>query len=303
MSGGVVILNPVSGTGDHAETVHELATRRGYDVRETASEGGGVTLAREAVDDGATFIAAAGGDGTVNEVVRGVEMAGALDRVTVGVVPCGTGNDFAGNIGVTGIEHAFEVFGGGDRREIDLGLADGRPFLNSCVVGLTAKASAGTDPEMKSQYGTVAYVIETLRSLRSFDGIRVRVEMYDAESDSDPVWNGSAVAVLVGNGRQFPPGGSMQGNIEDGKFNVTLVTETGSLDLVMKAAAETLLERDTPQTNRYTVPALTISAEEAEPIAFSLDGEIVEQRQLTLRVRPGAVRMPVGAAYQPVPES
>jgi diacylglycerol kinase family enzyme len=111
---------------------------------------------------------AAGGDGTVNEVVRGVVRATALDRVTVGIVLGGTGNDFAGNVGITGIEQAFEVLDRGERRRVDFGVDDDRPFRNSCC-GLTAEASAETDPGQKERFGTVAYVLNTLRTLSEFD--------------------------------------------------------------------------------------------------------------------------------------
>lgn len=308
MSNKVIILNPASGTGDHVSQVQTLAADHGYTVRQTEREDHGFDLTQEAIEKGATFVAAAGGDGTLNEVIRGITTASALDDVTVGVVPCGTGNNFAGNIGVAGIEQAFEVLEHGERRQIDLGRVDsadgendGRPFINSCVSGLTAEASAETSPELKRRFGTAAYVLETLRTVQSFDGIRVTVGLYDDEVDTTPVWTGSAIAVLIGNGRQFPPGGSRQANMEDGQFDVTLVTDTGSLGLLTTAATEAILERETPQTTRYTVPKLTISVMDDEPIAFSLDGEICHHSQLSLHTQPRALRIAVGDEYEPSP--
>lgn len=304
MSNKVVILNPASGTGDHVSQVRALAADRGYVVRQTEREGHGVDFTQEAIEKGANCVAAAGGDGTLNEVIRGLTNAAAFDRVTVGIVPCGTGNDFASNIGITDIEHAFEILEHGDRRRVDLGRVDGdgRPFMNSCVSGLTAKASAETSPELKQRFGTAAYVLETLRTVQSFDGIRVTVELYDNGMDTTPVWNGSAVAVLVGNGRQFPPGGSRQANMEDGQFDVTVVTDTGSLGLLTTAATEALLEQETPQTTRYTVPKLTITVADGDPAAFSLDGEIIHRSQLSLRIQPRALNIAVGDDYEPSPD-
>ncbi|MEA1932554.1 MAG: diacylglycerol kinase family protein [Euryarchaeota archaeon] len=297
----VVVCNPVSGSGDHLPAVREAAADHGVRVRETDHAGHGVDLAREAVAGGATFVAAAGGDGTLNEVVRGIADAGGLDRVTVGVVPCGTGNNFARNIGINGIEQAFEVFERGERRRIDLAVADDRPFINSCVGGLTAEASAETSPELKRRLGAAAYLLSTLRTVRSFDSIRVAVKMYDDRS-SDPVWTGDAVGVLIGNGRRFPPSGSEQADMEDGRFDVTLVRASGSVGLLKTAAAERLLKRETAWTARYTVSALDITVADEEPVAFSLDGEIIRRRELSLRIRPKALRIAVGDGYEPHPE-
>ena len=296
----VVVCNPESGTGTHLSAVRRLAADHGYRLRETDHEGHGVGLASDAVADGATLIAAAGGDGTLNEVVRGIQDAGALDRVTVGVVPCGTGNNFARNIGINSLEHAFEVLDTGERRTVDLGIADGRPFVNSCVGGLTAEASAETTTALKRRFGTAAYMISTLRTVRSFDSIRVTVEMYD-DPDSSPSWRGEAVGVLIGNARRFPPSGSEQANMEDGRFDVTLVRATGSVGLVRTAATERLLNQQTPWTARYTVSAIDITVSDDEPVVFSLDGEIIRRRRLSLRIHPSALRVAVGADYQPAP--
>jgi YegS/Rv2252/BmrU family lipid kinase len=296
----VVVLNPVSGDSDHAETVRNRAREAGYAVRETESAGDGVDLAAEAAAAGATTVVAAGGDGTVNEVVRGVVRAAALDRVTVGIVPCGTGNDFAENVGITGIEQAFEVLDRGERRRVDFGVADDRPFLNSCICGLTAEASAETDPEQKERFGTVAYVLNTLRTISEFDSVRVTVELYDDETDAT-VWAGSALAVLVGNGRRFPPGGSEQADIEDGRFDVVVVHDTDSVGLVGTTLAEHVLERDTDRTSRYTVSSLDIDVKGHEPVAFSLDGEILQRRHVSLQTRSRALRLAVGPGYEPDP--
>lgn len=297
----VVILNPASGSGDHVEEVHTRSKELGFTVRETEGEGDAIDLARDVARDGATLLGAAGGDGTVNEVVRGIGSAEAFDRVVVGVVPCGTGNDFAGNVGIEGVEHAFNVLERGERRWVDLGFAGDRPFVNSCVGGLTADASAETSGDLKRRFGTFAYVLNTLRTLREFDGIRVSVEAFEA-ADQSPEWSGEAVAVLVGNGRQFPPGGSRQANMEDGRFDVTLVQDTDPVDLMEKAAVERILGQETPGTTRFTTPALAIHVQEGDPVTFSLDGEVIRRRRLSLRTRPKTLRIAVGERYEPTPE-
>ena len=294
-----VVLNPESGTGSHGPAVRTVAADYGYTVRETEQPGDAIDCVAAAVDAGSAFIAAAGGDGTLNEVVRGIDAAGALDHVTVGVVPCGTGNNVAANLGITGIEQAFAAFERGERRWVDLGFADDRPFVNSCVGGLTAEASAATSVAQKRRFGTAAYLLSTLRTARSFDSLRVTVEMYD-DPETTPVWTGEAVGLLIGNARRFPPSGSEQADMEDGRFDVTLVRDTGSVGLLKTATAERLFNRESQWTTRYTVAALDISVDDG-PVAFSLDGEIIHRDRLALRIRPRSLRVAVGDAYEPTP--
>jgi len=66
----VIVLNPRSGSADHVDAVEKRAAIRGYDVRETTHEGHALELARIAAQDGRQQVVAAGGDGTLNEVIR-----------------------------------------------------------------------------------------------------------------------------------------------------------------------------------------------------------------------------------------
>lgn len=298
---GVVVLNPAAGSGDHAATVADLAANAGFAVRETAAAGDGVELAREAAAEGASTVAAAGGDGTLNEVVRGVRQAGALDRVTVGVVPAGTGNDFAENVGVTDIEGAFDVLLEGDRRALDLATADDVPFVNSCVGGLTANASAETTPELKRRLGIAAYLVTTLRELATFDGMRLSVEVR-GDGTRRPAWSGEALCVLVGNGRRFTTQGIAQADVEDGRLDVTIVEDVSTVDLMGDALDERLFGEDAEHTTRLQASALDVTVLDGTPVTFSLDGEMIESCELSFGVRPGALRMAVGEGYDPDPD-
>lgn len=295
-----LVVNPVSGSGDHLDRIRRRAQLAGYEVTTTEDDLDGKTLARAAVEDGATVIGAVGGDGTLNEVVRGVDAADALDTVTVGVVPVGTGNNFAQAIGVTDVDQAFDVLENGERRRIDLGVADESLFVNSCISGVTADASGETTPELKNRYGVLAYVITTFRTLSDFDGLGLSVDIWRPDQ-SEPVWAGDAVMALVGNGRRMSVRGNTQANMEDGLFDVTIIEHAPATDLVGEALVERLVGRETSQTVRRTASSLEISGLEGEPISFSLDGEIVERESLTLHVRDRALSIAVGESYDPSP--
>jgi YegS/Rv2252/BmrU family lipid kinase len=301
----VLVRNPNSGDGRRSERARRLAEARGYDVRDSTGGDSARTIARDAAAAGASTIVACGGDGTLNKVVRGIDGAGALDEVTLGVIPAGTGNDFADNVGIRGVEHAFEVIDSGEERRIDLGsvrLTDGgddstsHPFLNSCVCGLTAEASARTSREAKRRLGTVAYVLSTLQRTRSFEGLRLEVR---AGPDREPVWSGEALMLLVGNGRRFPGERMRQANMEDGLMNVVVIERAPALDYLATGAADALLRRGASHLTRLKVPHLVVDA--GTPRQFSLDGEMVEGRHIVADCRPGAMRFLVGEGYDPTP--
>jgi YegS/Rv2252/BmrU family lipid kinase len=297
----VVIVNPNSGDGQHADEIRERAESRGYAFRVTEAQGDAITMAREAAETGASTVVAAGGDGTINEVLRGIDEADAFDSVTLGVVPAGTGNNFAGNIGVTGIDDAFDVLENGERRRIDLGRTEGYLFVNSCVAGLTAESSSETSDEMKRRLGVLAYVVTTLRSVSEFDSMPLSVDIFEHGCE-ETAWEGDALTVLVGNARRFVPREDSQADVEDGRFDVTVVENVSTLDLMEDAIARTLFGAESGHVTRFKAPALEITLQNPDTVRFSLDGEIVEDHSLSLYTDPGTVEVAVGDTYDPNPD-
>jgi YegS/Rv2252/BmrU family lipid kinase len=297
MSETVIVLNPASGSGDHADAVRNRAAVLGYDCETTADADDTISLAREAAAAGASTVVAAGGDGTVHGVVRGIDRADALDRVTLGVLPAGTGNNFAAGIGIESIDDGFETVQNGERRRIDLGRVDGRPFVNSCIAGLTAESSVETSPGQKDRLGVLAYVVETLRSLREFDGVRLTVDPAP-DGTGDAPWTGEAVCVLIGNARQFGRDDG-RANAEDGQLDLTVITDVSVFDLVGDAIGDRLLGRDSPAIIRARTSALSIRVHEPDATRFSLDGEPIDRRQASVSVSPGRLSVAVGPSYRP----
>lgn len=308
----VVVRNPASGDQKRSQRAVELARDRGYEVRDTSEKGEDIAIAREVAADGAEMVVACGGDGTLNGVVRGVHDAGKLGEVTLGVVPAGTGNDFADNVGIRDIAHAFDVLEAGETRRLDVGMVESprgdhdapngtdaaddptsRPFVNSCVCGLTAEASARTEPSMKKRLGILAYVLTTLQTTRDFEGLELDVR---AGPERDPVWSGDAEVLLAGNARHFP---GRQANMEDGNLDVVIVERAPAIDYLTNGAANRLLKQDASYLTRLTVPSLAVTA--AEPRQFSLDGEMIERKTLDIRVRERAMAFKVGEEYEPNP--
>jgi len=297
----VLILNPVSGSQSHVDTVVELGTEHGFDVRKTEKRGDAKRLARDAAPD-ADLIAAGGGDGTVNKVVNGIAAANELETTTVAVIPAGTGNNFATNIGIRGLEHAFSVIETGRRRWIDLGTANDRIFVNSCVGGITAEASSKTGPESKANLGVLAYVKSMLATMGSFDALPLRVETAPVPNGNrTQAWDGRAMFVLIGNCRRFTGARTAQANVEDGLLEVTIVEDAAAMNLLGDAALQRLLGRDSNYVVRRRAPSLMIESSR-DAIEYSLDGEMLETHALRLETVPRTLQVAVGDGYQPDPD-
>lgn len=294
-----IILNPASGDATHAEAVRSRAAERGYTIRETDEEGDAIALAKEAATDGVELLVACGGDGTIHHVVSGLDQVDALDDTTVAVIPGGTGNNFAQNIGVTSIEQSFELLERGERRRIDLGVADGEPFTNSCIAGITAKTSSETDPDLKERFGTLAYVLTGMRQAADFDPLRVEIDTGDGAAET---WTGEALCILVGNARRFTDGGG-QANAEDGRFTITIVEEMPTNDLLTEAAAQRFFGQETEHVTQFTSEHLEITTQQERNVEFSLDGEMSAHERLSLRVLPQALEIIVGPGYSPEPNN
>ncbi|WP_138005303.1 diacylglycerol/lipid kinase family protein [Halalkalirubrum salinum] len=301
MSNTIIIQNPQSGTGDHVDAVQDRAELLGYTIKRTENAGDAILLTQEAAEAGFDTIVAAGGDGTVNEVVRGIYQAEAFADVTFGVVPVGTGNNFAEQLGITDLDAAFSVLKKSDHRRIDLGRANDRLFVNSCVAGLTANSSSETSADMKNRMGTLAYVITALRSISDFDSLPITIDSCKTKPGTR-AWSGKALSVLVGNGRRFTTAGDSQANMEDGLFDVAVIKDADTLDLMSDRIVERLFGRDSAHIDRFQTSSLNITVHTPDTIRFSLDGEIIKYNELSLDVCPQTLTVAVGDTYDPNPD-
>ncbi|MDS0222100.1 diacylglycerol kinase family lipid kinase [Haloarcula sp. S1AR25-5A] len=292
------ILNPVSGDGEHADYVPRLMEARGFEVFETEGEGDAVELGREAGRAEASEVAVCGGDGTVNEVVRGLDDADHLDSVTLSVIPAGTANLLAGNIGIRDIEHGVEIADTGETRTVDVGIADDEPFLVSCIAGLPADASVSTPSDLKERFGTMAFLITGTQEAFRFDGLDLTIEAIG--EDGPFTWSGEAACLLVGNARKFVGEGG-QGNMEDGLLDVAIVEQMPAGNLVAEAIGQRLLALDTDGVTHVRADEITVDGH-GEAITFSRDGELSTHETLSLSVRERALTLRVGAGYEPTPE-
>jgi diacylglycerol kinase family enzyme len=291
-----LILNPISGTGDHADWVRRKAQAKGFAVWETKRAEHGVELAREAAREGVGELAVCGGDGTINEVLRGLAAEDHLGEVTFDIVPGGTANLLAENLGIRDTRHGFELTDDGEVRGVDVGFADGEPFLVSCIAGLPADASTAASGELKERLGTLAFVVTGVREALEFDGLHLELEARSGGESQH--WEGDAMCVLVGNARKFVEQGG-QADMEDGLFDVAVVERMPAGNLAIEAVTHRILGQGTDGVTHFRADEVDIVSD--GPIRFSRDGELAEHESLHLGCKRQALDVRVGSTYEPSP--
>ncbi|MBK1841080.1 YegS/Rv2252/BmrU family lipid kinase [Azospirillum sp. YIM B02556] len=183
----LVIHNPTAG-GRRARRLRAVVAAleaRGVSVavKPTGKRGDAETFAREADPDGIDAVVAAGGDGTINEVINGLANHAKSGRpLPLGIVPMGTANVLAAELDLTmDAERLAAAIAGGRRTMIWPALANGRVFSLMAGAGLDARVVERVDPRVKRLIGKGAYVAETLVQLATRPDHRYCVTLDDAE--------------------------------------------------------------------------------------------------------------------------
>jgi diacylglycerol kinase family enzyme len=233
----------------------------------------------------------------VNEVLRGLADGEHLGDVTLSVVPAGTANLLAGNVGVRDVDHGLELADTGPARSVDVGMADGEPFVVSCIAGVPAEASTAASSGLKERFGTLAFLVTGFQEAASFEPLSLDLEATgEAGTES---WSGEAIAVLVGNARKFIREGG-QADMEDGLFDVAVIERMPAGNLVAEAVTHRILGEGTENVQHFRASEVEVAS--GEPIRFSRDGELLEHDDLRLCARPRSLDLRVGEAYDPDPD-
>lgn len=247
------------------------------EVLPTFERGDATALARIAAARGVDVVAAAGGDGTLNEVVNGLD---GFDT-PLGVVPLGTANDFAKQVGIPADpDHAMDVILQRKPVRVDTATMNGKRFLNVSSGGVGAEATAETPAEAKEQLGPVAYAISGVRKLADLESIQVRVQGPDFAFDGDILLFAVGLMRATGGGTLVTPHASAT----DGLLDLCLVESMSRRDfagLVLKIKRGEHVGE--PGVHYVQLPWLTIEA--IEPIAVNMDGEMTEAESLEYRAR------------------
>lgn len=292
-----LILNPSSGRERGIEHVEDLSARlRGHysplEIVLTAGDGDAERAAATAVADGCRTLFIAGGDGTVNEAVNGVGAAGGLEAMTFGILPFGTGNDFATALGIPlEVDAAADVLLAGRAIPVDLGEMNGRLFFNTSGGGFVAEVSVAVTPQLKTIAGRLAYLIGGAQSLLEYEPVRATVA---AEPGGERIGLGLyAYAVcnsrLIGGGRLIAP----HALIDDGLLDLCLIEAMSTLEFVALARKVAAGDHVSDPRVRY-LQASHIMLTFDRLVKVNTDGEVLEATSCEYRVRPAATQFLCG---------
>jgi len=279
----LVILNPAARSEKASrllERIRELSG--GAPVRLTSEAGDASRIAAEAVRDGVEVIIAAGGDGTLNEVVNGIGNA----PVRLGILPVGTMNVFATELGIPhgNLERAWSIIEQGKVVAVDLPKANDTHFIQLAGVGLDAEVVRKTTADSKKALGPLSYLL-TLVQVAAHKPPRVVVE-----TEGGRIREGSFV--LIGNGRLY--GGPFpvfkRASLHDGLLDVLVFQNQTHWDVVRYFQAIAFgTHPELPDVEYFQTSSIKVTSSGDVPV--ELDGEVAGMLPCLFSVEPQKLRV------------
>jgi diacylglycerol kinase (ATP) len=292
----LVVLNPAAGQEEPGRVRRLLggafaARGAAFDLVETTGAGDAERLARRAAELGYAKVVAAGGDGTIAEVITGL----AGSAVSLGIVPLGTGNQLAFNLGIPpDVERAVEVVVHGRAEPMDVGrLGDGRHFALMASAGWDAELISLATRELKDRWGFGAYLYAGLRKAVSPRSALFRITADDRE------FTVRAASVIIANAGQLVyellpidlrigPGVSFH----DGLLDVCIFSPK-NLHEVASVLLRVARGRYTGDERMVYLQAREIRVEAEPSVVTQVDGDLLGETPLVAQAVPGAVRVMV----------
>ena len=291
----IIICNPgAGGVDDRGAIGARLAQYQGAEICFTEQSGDATRLARAAVEDGCEVVIAAGGDGTLNEVLNGI--AQHIDRVQLGLIPLGTGNDFAKMLNLpNSIEECVEVLKMGQVRPIDLVRVTSdqvRYFVNVSAGGFSGTVNEKLTPEIKQNWGPLAYLRSAAAALPELRAYATEITLDDTATLALDLYN-----VVIANGR-YVAGGTLiapEASIDDGLLDVILVPKNSAADLVL-VAAQMAVGKHLQSEGVVFRQAAKIAVKSEPGMWFNVDGELIGNDPAVFEVMPRALQFLAGIA-------
>ncbi|PRB34863.1 diacylglycerol kinase [Arthrobacter sp. MYb23] len=290
-----VVINTGSRKGSAAQKlVTETLAKAGLPVSAVLTVDGGSDPAQaveRAVSQGHDLVLVGGGDGTVASAAGLV----AGTDVVLGVLPLGTANDLARTLEIPrDLSSACAAFAEGKIVDIDLGRANGQPFLNVASAGLSVAVTEALSPRLKRLIGPLAYGVATLRSYAKHRPFQARLEFPDG--DHEPVELEDLLQVAVGNGRYYGGGNAVSptAGIDDHTLDIYAIL-TAPLREQAKIARSLKNGKFVENKRVYHLTSRSVTLVTTPPLPVNLDGEIATSTPADFTVERNAVHVVVPA--------
>lgn len=270
----LLIYNPKSGTGkikSKLSDVIDMCVKEGYEVtiRPTQAQLDAMTYVQE---NGEQYdkIICSGGDGTLDEVVKGL-VARGLD-IPIGYIPAGSTNDFAGSLKISSTTmKAAKTAIYGEPFACDIGKFNEDYFVYVAAFGILTEVSYETDQRMKNMLGHMAYVGEAMRSftLSGLKPYNMSIITEDRIIKDDFIYGMISNSLSIGGMKMLP---SKEIALDDGEFEVLLIKYPRNLEEINLMISSLIAQEPDPEYMYYLKTShLEIHSE--EDVAWTLDGE------------------------------
>lgn len=271
-----IIYNPTSGReAIRRDLVDILAVyeEAGYETSAyatTPEPNSAMMEAERAAKAGFDLLVAAGGDGTINEVVNGI--APLDERPMLAIIPAGTTNDYARALSIPREDPlaAAKVILKGKAAKMDIGQANDLYFINIAAGGSLSELTYSVPSKLKSMYGYLAYVVKGAEMLTSIKPMDIHVKYDDGEFNGKSAMFFLALTNSVGGFEQIVP----DAKLDDGKFTL-LIVKTTKFAEILNLITEVLKGKHVNNPNLIYVKSekVEVSSTKNDKIMINLDGE------------------------------
>ncbi|MCL2055174.1 MAG: YegS/Rv2252/BmrU family lipid kinase [Oscillospiraceae bacterium] len=266
------IFNPNSGKGmvkAHLPVIIDTFVKGGYEVvahpTQTRADALHKVTARGADFD---VIACAGGDGTLNEVIAGLMQLNV--KLPLGYIPAGTMNDFASSLEIPKtMTEAAKLIVEGETAEVDIGSFNGDYFTYVAGFGAFTSVSYETPQQLKNMFGSLAYVMEMVKSLGMPKSYRVNVSYDGKELLGDYVFGMASNSKSVGGIKGL---GGKDVFLDDGLFECLLIKNPETI-VEFQMTVNALLRREMESEHFHFFKASKIEFHSDDDLPWTLDGE------------------------------
>ena len=284
----VFILNPKAGKGQAMTLVPYIQELfENPVILESKYLGHAIELAQQNAGPN-TIIYSLGGDGTLNEIVHGIMLSKYSQDTIVGILPCGSGNDFIKSItSVKDPKRLLTQYREGNRRTIDVGILNGRHFINIASVGFDAEVvyNAKKYKRIPMFNAELAYLISVLATIAKLKAYPVNVTIDGQKIDQEEV-----LLISLANAKYY--GGGMKpsprAQFDDGYLDFCVIKKIKKLMvpfLLPKYIRGT--HENIKQVHLYQGKKMTISSIDSLPI--NIDGEIIWSDRLDISIKEKAL--------------
>ncbi|MGM8215993.1 diacylglycerol kinase [Bacillaceae bacterium W0354] len=230
-----VIYNPTSGKELMKKSLPDVLDRleqAGFEASAHATKGehDATKAARLACEREYDMIVAAGGDGTLNEVIHGI--AEQIYRPKVGILPMGTTNDFARALRIPrDVKKAMDIIIDGTSKKLDIGKVNDQHFLNIAGGGRLTELTYEVPSKLKTHLGQLAYYLKGIEMLPSIRPVKTRIEYDDEVLDEEIMLFLVANTNSVGGFERLAP----KAILDDGYFDVLILKKTNIAEFIFTA--------------------------------------------------------------------